>query len=61
MSNQAIIDLPVDPSSGYPSWLQDPGGFKMRVYDLNTIPTGGNAWNDADYEVVDFASAFPGG
>ena len=42
---------------GVPGWLDTPG-FKFRLYDLNTMPTGGSAWNDADYEVVDFNSAF---
>jgi len=45
------------PLGGVPGWLDTPG-FKFRLYDLNTMPTGGSAWNDADYEVVDFNSAF---
>jgi len=57
-TSQLLIDLGDDSSlGGKPNWLNTPG-FKFRIYDLNTIPTGGSAWNDADYEVVDFTSAF---
>ena len=57
-TDQMLIDL-LDsfPLGGKPNWLDTPG-FKFRLYDLNTISTGGSAWNDADYEVVNFNSAF---
>ena len=57
-NDQVLIDLGDSfPLGGKPNWLNTPG-FKFRIYDLNTIPTGGSVWNDADYEVVDFTSAF---
>ena len=44
----------INDGNGYPTWLQQNPGLKVRLYDLNTIPTGGSTWNNADYEVVAF-------
>lgn len=56
--DQVLINLGDSfPLGGKPNWLNTPG-FRFRVYHLNTVPPGGSHWTDADYEVVDFTSAF---